>query len=124
MENDPGNNETLKHIPIPWMFLIAYLIGFGVQLFIPISISSTILFDVTQVIGVLFILGGLLLAVWAQYIFRRIRTTTVPGKTSSTLVTWGPYRFSRNPMYVGLFLLFVGIRSSLRSFGLSFCSFL
>ena len=38
----------------------------------------------------------------ALVIFRKNRTTTVPGKSSEKLVTWGPYRFTRNPMYVAL----------------------
>ncbi len=35
-------------------------------------------------------------------IFRRAGTTRNPGEHSTRLATWGPYRVSRNPMYVGL----------------------
>jgi protein-S-isoprenylcysteine O-methyltransferase Ste14 len=41
-------------------------------------------------------------------IFHKARTTTVPGRASAKLVTWGPYRISRNPMYVGLTLAYLG----------------
>jgi len=40
--------------------------------------------------------------------FKKAGTTTIPGQLSSQLVTWGPYRFSRNPMYVGLTIAYLG----------------
>ncbi len=47
-------------------------------------------------------------------IFHRVGTTTVPGQSSDTLVTWGPYEFTRNPMYVGLTLAYLGEAALLR----------
>ena len=44
---------------------------------------------------------GAVTAAWSLVIFRMTRTTPVPGKSSVKLVTWGPYRMTRNPMYVG-----------------------
>jgi len=52
--------------------------------------------------------AGVALAVWALTIFRKVRTTTIPFGRSSALVTWGPYRFSRNPMYVALTVAYLG----------------
>jgi len=57
--------------------------------------------------AVVFVLGSVV-AGWGWLIFRLARTTRVPGETSTTLVTWGPYRFTRNPMYVGLVLAYLG----------------
>jgi protein-S-isoprenylcysteine O-methyltransferase Ste14 len=57
--------------------------------------------------GVLFVVGAAI-AGWGWLTFRRARTTTVPGQKPSLMVTWGPYRFSRNPMYVGLTLAYLG----------------
>jgi protein-S-isoprenylcysteine O-methyltransferase Ste14 len=53
--------------------------------------------------------GGVLLAFSSLGIFRAVRTTTVPFEAPSKLVTWGPYRYTRNPMYIGLALLYVGV---------------
>ncbi|MBR0716316.1 isoprenylcysteine carboxylmethyltransferase family protein [Bradyrhizobium liaoningense] len=48
--------------------------------------------------------------VWALILFRREGTEIVPSSpTNRKLVTSGPYRFTRNPMYLGLVLLALGI---------------
>lgn len=53
--------------------------------------------------------GGGLLGLWALWTFRRHRTTYEPFETPAALVVAGPYRFTRNPMYVGLALVLTGI---------------
>jgi protein-S-isoprenylcysteine O-methyltransferase Ste14 len=42
--------------------------------------------------------------------FRRAKTTVNPAKphTASSLVTWGVYSLSRNPMYLGLLIMLLG----------------
>ncbi len=40
--------------------------------------------------------------------FRRNRTTAHPAGVPAALVTDGPYRFSRNPMYLGILLMTAG----------------
>lgn len=59
----------------------------------------------TVVAGVLGCLGGAI-AVGGVWQFRRARTTVHPlrPETATTLVTFGVYRFTRNPMYLGLLL--------------------
>jgi protein-S-isoprenylcysteine O-methyltransferase Ste14 len=41
--------------------------------------------------------------------FRRAATPFDPRKAASSLITDGPYRFSRNPAYVSLAMLYLGI---------------
>jgi len=53
-------------------------------------------------------MAGAGLAGWGWVIFWRARTTRVPGEASTSLVTIGPYRQMRNPMYVGLSVAYVG----------------
>ena len=40
--------------------------------------------------------------------FKRAKTAIHPGRSASQLVTHGPYRFTRNPMYTGLTLQYLG----------------
>ena len=45
----------------------------------------------------------------ATRLFRRNDTPMLPWQASRTLVTDGPYRFTRNPMYLGMVCLYIGI---------------
>lgn len=48
------------------------------------------------------------LVVWAALHFRRARTAIIPFRPVSALVTAGPYRHTRNPMYVGMAGILLG----------------
>lgn len=61
-------------------------------------------------LGLALILLGLVPPVWAVILFRRERTELNPtSATNAKLVTGGPYRFTRNPMYLGLVMETLGI---------------
>ena len=99
--------RLLMRVPVPWVFVLTYLVGAGLEFGHPSHTGTEPLRGVSVAGGVLFALGAAV-AGWSLVIFRRARTTTVPGRASSKLVTWGPYRFSRNPMYVGLIVAYLG----------------
>lgn len=69
-----------------------------------------------NLIGILFIVLGLLLAVWVEGVFKRAKTTVKPFEKTAALVTGGPFRFSRNPMYFGMTVIFIGITIILGNF--------
>ncbi len=54
---------------------------------------------------------GILLILWALVTFKRANTTVDPKhpNDASTLVTTGPYRFSRNPMYLSMLLMLLAL---------------
>jgi protein-S-isoprenylcysteine O-methyltransferase Ste14 len=99
--------RLLMRIPVPWMFVSTYLCGVGFEYLAPVRVTSegTLGFVVSG--AVLFCVGAVI-AGWSWAIFHRAGTTRVPGQVSTTLVTWGPYRCSRNPMYVGLAVAYLG----------------
>lgn len=99
--------HPLMRVPVPWVFALGYLAGLGLQALIPMRAPS----HTTRIAywaGLALVSIGVVLALWCLSIFRRRHTTTVPFGQSSELVTWGPYRLSRNPMYVSLTLIYVG----------------
>lgn len=60
-----------------------------------------------SLIGLGFGAAGLAIAVWAALTLRRHRTTILPHQGATTLVTDGPYRWRRHPIYIAdVFLLF------------------
>ena len=61
-----------------------------------------------QLAGGLLILVGLLLLVSANGLFVRAGTDVIPFRNVSVLITDGVYRYSRNPMYLGMFAVLLG----------------
>lgn len=53
--------------------------------------------------------AGLALFAWAAVTLRRHGTTILPDKAADVLVTDGPFRFRRNPIYVAHVLMLLGI---------------
>jgi protein-S-isoprenylcysteine O-methyltransferase Ste14 len=46
---------------------------------------------------------------WSLWLFARHGTGLLPGQATEALIEDGPYRLSRNPLYVGLLVLYVGV---------------
>ena len=115
-DRKPGTSAPhawLIHVPVPWVFVLNYLLGVALQYLEPIRVEWEPPLDVSVAGAVLFVIGAAI-AGWGWMTFHRAGTTRVPGKASTSLVTWGPYRATRNPMYVGLSLAYLGEAGLLR----------
>lgn len=112
--SDPPKSRLL-FIPPPLAFVLAFLAGFLLDRAVPARLSSPLAAIVT-VLGAAAVAASLGLAIAAVALFTRHHTTFVPFAKPSRLVEAGPYRLTRNPMYVGLTLLFLGLALLLPSF--------
>ncbi len=59
-------------------------------------------------IGFIFIIFGISVCCWVRSRFLKIRTTLSPFETPRVLVTTGPFRISRNPVYLGMASILFG----------------
>ncbi|MFN5618675.1 MAG: methyltransferase family protein [Brevundimonas sp.] len=64
--------------------------------------------QVRRIAAVVLVAVGLMLDGAAAFAFRRAGTAVEPWKPSTAIVAAGPYRFSRNPSYVGFTRAFLG----------------
>ena len=62
-----------------------------------------------NLVGIIPLLLGAALILHAFFLFVRNRTTSNPDGVPATLVTSGPFRVTRNPMYLGILLMLSGI---------------
>ena len=63
---------------------------------------------------------GLVLILWSNLHFIKVRGTPVPFNPPPKLVTTGPYAYVRNPMLTGVFILLLGLGILLGSISLTF----
>ena len=59
-------------------------------------------------LGWLVMAGGVGLVFWSASWFRRKQTTINPKLEPTSLIVEGPYRFSRNPIYLGMAIFLAG----------------
>ena len=93
---------------IPWPPLLLVLFGTAAILAHAVM-PLTLAFQMSRLAGVITILAGLTIDFWAMRTLQLAHTTFLPNRGSNHLVTEGPFRFSRNPIYVANFLLLAGI---------------
>ena len=74
----------------------------------PVTAGSGLVL-VARAVGWVFITASIILPIWAVRLFHRADTTPNPMRPTTALVFTGPYRFTRNPIYLGLALLQVGL---------------
>jgi protein-S-isoprenylcysteine O-methyltransferase Ste14 len=87
-----------------------YVAGLAIGWFISARFGVPFVSEVFRwPLGALCLLVGLAFAAPAVAAFVRAKTSVLPILPTTTLVESGPYRFTRNPMYVGLAFAIVGI---------------
>jgi protein-S-isoprenylcysteine O-methyltransferase Ste14 len=94
--------------PPPFLFVFGFLAGWALDRYwhpLPLSRFAG---SARAPFGWAALALGVILVVWGMITFRRAKTAIHPHHSASRLVTHGPYRFTRNPMYTGLTIAYLG----------------
>ena len=91
-------------ITFPPIILLASFVSQIILLFsFPISI------DLSSLLGLILVISGLSLVFVSFRFMRKMKTTFIPDGTPEVLISSGPFKFSRNPIYLGMLTILVGI---------------
>ena len=102
-------------MPPPLLHLGGLLVGYGLDQVMPWSLPASAAWAPAS--GVMAI-SAFTLLVWTVLLFRRHRTTLMPHRAATHLVTGGPFRLSRNPIYLSFALLHLACALSQHSLGM------
>lgn len=112
--DDPVTPEHAGvNFPPPLIYLIGFVAGVLLEQIIPFSDPPR---AAASVAGFVVVVMGIALSSASVGRFRKASTSVIPNQPAKTLITSGPYRFSRNPMYVALALAYVGSALIVRMF--------
>jgi protein-S-isoprenylcysteine O-methyltransferase Ste14 len=113
-----GGEEQHEHaaLPLPPLIYLGFLVlGLTANLVYPLPLSSPertlVLF-----VGAGVVTCGLLFGAWALWAMWRAGVSALPGREPARLVSDGPFRFSRNPIYISLAVMYTGLSVALNTF--------
>jgi len=100
-----SDNPQVLILP-PLLYGVALAAGFLMQWLAPRPILSS---TVRYWAGGVLLASGVLLAIWGRRVMEQAGTNVNPTLPTTAVVATGPFRFSRNPLYVALTLIYVGL---------------
>jgi len=112
MESQQEPNEKPRKIVPPLYLLASILVMYVLHRSLPIGdLGGPFVLG----FGSAFVSLGMALIVVSLALFKKADTAIIPFHKSTTLVIEGPFKISRNPMYVGMVLILVGVAVGLGS---------
>ena len=105
--SNPDSLQLRIVAPPPVIYICALLLGFAIHTLLPIAIFTTT--HGHQIIGGFLLVVSVAFARWAFVTMRQAGTSANPYKSSAALTIAGPFRYSRNPIYVAMTGLYLGL---------------
>jgi protein-S-isoprenylcysteine O-methyltransferase Ste14 len=106
---------NLGRIRPPWVYASSIGLGLLIHAFWPVQLLPP---SVSVPLGITFVLAALALFVSAVRTFREAGTPVPGNRPTTAIVQKGPYRFSRNPIYLAFTLFQLGLAAWVNSLGL------
>jgi len=107
MSNPTPRDETVIRFPPPFIYGLFFLAGYLLQRLTPVTLVGGNP-EWLDTVGLVLIGAGVAFAVTAAMTFRRAGTHVNPTKPATTIVAHGPFRLTRNPMYLSMAVIYTG----------------
>lgn len=118
--SETPNNATPDNpgliAPPPLIYLGSLLIGLLLNQLFPVKLLPKRRRGTGVIFGALSVGSGFMLGRAAFQQMRRAQTNINPTQPTTAIVTEGPYRLTRNPIYLALTLVYIGISLLFNSF--------
>lgn len=90
----------------PLLYAVAFVIVLLLRWFAPMRIFDP---AVALWLGLAFVASGIGIAIWGRRTMQAAGTNIDPSRPTTAIVDSGPFRYSRNPLYLALTLLYLGL---------------
>ena len=105
----PPTRETANlPIPPPFLYFIPFLIGVLLHHLVGGDRIPASALGPARIAGAVLVAIGLAINISAWVAFHRVRTPVMPTRPTTAIATTGPYRFTRNPLYLSLAIIYLG----------------
>ncbi len=104
----PKKDHPGVYPPPPLFYVLTFLISIFFQNKIPLS-TTFLETDISFIMGLIFVMLGILFILPALIKFFKTKNTLITIKPANSLQTTGIYSISRNPMYLGLLSIYIGV---------------
>ncbi|MGH7624660.1 MAG: methyltransferase family protein [Gemmatimonadaceae bacterium] len=99
-------------LPPPLIYLAGLVLGYVLHRVHPLPIYHP---RITFPVGLAFVLAGIFINAAGIREFRRAQTSFIPTQPSSALLQRGPFAWTRNPLYLAMTLVYIGVSLLLQS---------
>ncbi|MFH0970745.1 MAG: isoprenylcysteine carboxylmethyltransferase family protein [Candidatus Diapherotrites archaeon] len=95
----------MKVMP-PSYFVLTLILIIGTHLMFPITLVISPPYSYSGIILVVF---GIIMNLWADSLFKKMKTTVKPNESPTSMITSDPFKISRHPMYCGMAAILLGV---------------
>jgi protein-S-isoprenylcysteine O-methyltransferase Ste14 len=102
---DPARTSGIG-FPPPFLYVAFFLLGLLLERIAPaVSLPR----GPSLAVAAVLLIPGFGLLFWSLLLFFKARTSPLPMVPTTTIVRSGPYRWTRNPMYLAMLLIYTGV---------------